>query len=94
MTPMATIAAAKQWWVTVEERDKARRRKEEGGGGEESGGGEVARGWVYHNVLGMGVAKAVNKWREHAMAVSTPLHPLPGPPIHYLCTHAHILFAA
>jgi hypothetical protein len=78
MTPLATIAAAKWRWMTVEERDKERRRKEEEEAEKRAAEEEKLReAGVYRNVLGMGAAKAVNKWREQALAVST--HPTAHP---------------
>eukprot|EP00873_Tetraselmis_striata_P036443 jgi/Tetstr1/456707/TSEL_043407.t1 len=69
MTPLAAIAAAKWRWMTMEERDRARKKKEEEELAKKAAEEEKLReAGAFRTVLGMGAAKAVNQWRQQALA--------------------------
>jgi len=69
MTPLAAIAAAKWRWMTFEEREKERKKKEAIEWEKKRMKEELVKeAGVYHDVLGMGAAKNVNKWRQQALA--------------------------
>eukprot|EP00951_Prasinocladus_malaysianus_P020474 scaffold167562_cov24-Prasinocladus_malaysianus.AAC.1 len=65
---MAAIAAAKWKWMTFEERESVRIKKEtEEWARRVAEENEKKEAGVFHDVLGMGAAKAVNKWRLQAV---------------------------